>query len=288
MEPSSAHWIACQGITTAVVRDELGKAYNKLAILEEFDQVLDSRAAHGLVQARCDVNTASVVVNRQFKDHGRYIPTTLEIFGATILHVRDPLGDPALMSRSIALYTRHGSEEYSDPVILPGWYDQALAEIDWTAPITGFRGGRIFDTWKPSLQVAAGLGDEEWLEWARGQVDSLQTQLEEAAGYDLRHQVLARVIQILEERESSHVDMWQDRIEVDFEIGSHIRASTMPWVSARDVAAAVKSMNLSTSKKAGKLCLWLNEAALFLACDAIGYQDDEWIEELRTRDNRRT
>ncbi len=282
MDPDSSHWIACMGITSARVRDELAKGHKKLSILEEFDQVTDLKAACGYVQARCDVNTASLSINRQLTDNGRFVASVVELFGATILHVRDPLVDPALVSRSITLYTRHEDGDFSDPLILPGWYSNALAEIDWDAPITGFRGGRIFDTWRALAQVAAGLGDEEWLEWARQHVNLLQVRLQEAAGYDLRQLILGKIVQILVRREEIHVPIW-DRIGVDWEIGQPIRDNLLPHITPWQVADTVRGMGLDTERRGGKLWVEPSEASLLLACEVVGYEDDVWVEELRKR-----
>ncbi len=280
---SSARWIACMGVSAVSVRDELGEAKDKLCILEEFDQVADLRAASGFVQARCDVNTANVMVKRQMVQNGPYIPTVVNLYGATILHVRDPLHDPALVSRSLTVYTRHLDGDFSDPIIFPGWYQHALGEIDWDVAITGFRGGRVFDTWERLLQVAAGLHDEEWLEWARAQIQLLQIRLQEAAVYDLRQLILGRIIQTLTWREETPgADVW-DRIGIDVAIGQPIRDTLLPQATPWQIADTIKGMEFQTQKRGGKVWLLPSAASLLLACEAAGYRDDLWIEELRKR-----
>ena len=94
----------------------------------------------------------------------------MNLFGATVLHRRVQFHDPAVLSRSIVIYTRYvaeGVEHYAPGEIEP--YGDVLAavarEIPWDSA-SEWGGNRVTDTRAPLCVVAKFLGDEEWLEYS--------------------------------------------------------------------------------------------------------------------------
>ena len=92
-------------LTTASLRDGLGKAKDATAFIEEGDS-----ATEGIIANRYSRDTSKTSVKRAtlagWSDQG------LDYFGATVLHKRKPFNDAATASRSIIVKTRNNPGNY--------------------------------------------------------------------------------------------------------------------------------------------------------------------------------
>lgn len=285
LNPESCHTFSCQGVTPAVTRDELAKAIDKVAVIEEFDEVTDLKAASKYVQARCYRDTSDLSYKEPL-EKGGYRDKIVHLWGATVYHCRNAPSDPALVSRSILVYTRHEKGPYPEYDIGPEIFREVYGSINWKVIDSGIDfSGRVYDTWKPILRVANAIGDTDWLKWAENQIRLLQARLEGAAEYDYRQAVLAQIVQVLVARESSLMtDPW-DRIAVNEDIGLALRSSLLPNISPWEVADTIKGLGFRTSRKGGRLWLLPTPVEVILACHENRYED-EWIDEIREQWNR--
>ncbi len=279
MDPKNCYTFSCAGVTPASARDELAKALEMVAVVEEFDQMSDQKGASRYFQARCDRATADIA-QKEALEKGGYRARTVHLFGATIIHARNPMADPALASRTITLHTRHRPPPYTEYDLPLEIFEEVYSRVDWSTTATGVGvNGRLYDTWYPVLKVAAGLGDEEWLHWAEGEIKLLQTRLEEAAGYDHRQVILAKVIQVLADR----VDLltWE-RISVDESIGQDLRKEYGSELTPWEVADTIKSLGFRTERKGGRLWMHPTATTVILACKENGLEDG-WVDDLRVQ-----
>ncbi len=282
LHSDSTYSFSCSGITAASARDELAKAYNLVAIVEEFDQLKDQLGTSRFFQARCDRETSSIAFKEPLQN-GSYRDKTVELFGGTILHARNNLAEPALVSRTITVHTKHQPPPYSEVLIPQGSFAHLLSQVDWSVQATGMGvNGRLYDTWYPILRVAAGIGDQEWLDYAEIQIKLLQRRLEEAAGYDYRQVILARIVELLSDRDQMSLgNAWTwDRINIGLDIGEHLRKTTLPQLSAWEAADTVKDLGFVTTRRGGRAWLIPSPVTVVLACHENGYED-EWVDDLK-------
>lgn len=157
---SNPQWIGTN-LTEAALRDQLEKAKNGTAFVEEGDN-----AHEHLIANRFSRDTASTVVNKQL---GKvWCPIQVDYFGATVMHKRKPFIDPATLSRTILVKTRSKPGHYH-LTELDDSVRQGLLELWQLAkPMMNELNvsGRVADVWKPLLAVARYCGDESWLQYA--------------------------------------------------------------------------------------------------------------------------
>lgn len=146
------------GRTEATIRDELNGATT--ALIDERENVA---ALEDLLTQRYARTTGQIAVNEQLPDN-TYKPGNRNIFGATILCKRHPFRDGAMRSRAIVIHTKKKAAKYSlvDVPNMP----QIAGQMNVGGVDPGQPTDRIYDTWKPLLDVARAVGDDEWLRYA--------------------------------------------------------------------------------------------------------------------------
>jgi energy-coupling factor transporter ATP-binding protein EcfA2 len=155
---SKPQWINVK--TIAALRTELSRADSFTALIEEGDRVDED-----LITNRYSKATGQIAV--RIEAERGWQNTNINIFGATIIHRRIPLSDLALRSRSIIIAT-----EYR-----PGVYEiqeKSNEEVQQAAKLVGDipkTSNRVDDTWAPLIAVATALGDQEWLAYAKEQIE---------------------------------------------------------------------------------------------------------------------
>lgn len=283
VHPESCHKFSLEGATPAVTRDELEIAFNKIAVIDEFDMVSDVKAAARFIQARCSRATASILYKNPAE---HYKAKTVNMWGATVYHIRNAPEDPALVSRSIMINTRQEDPPFIPFDVTPETYRAIFNSINWTLPRPVDGMGRMFDTWNPILWVGQCVGDEEWVAWVNKKLALLQQRLKEAAGFDHKQVVLARIIEIVANRTPSKhpFDGIWDRIAVHEEIGLPIQKDLLAKMTPWQVAEEIKSLGFKTERRAGKLWLYPSPSSVILAADSVRYED-EWLATIRHQDN---
>ena len=157
--------------TKAVLRDELRAA--KTALIDEADDIYEEWMVN-----RYSKDSAKIEVNRP--QQGGWSRDTINMFGATALHRRTPFRDPAILSRSITVNSRHKAGGV--PAFIPEEFQQYATELKELAQRVNWKRGRdentdrIADTWAPLLAVDAFLGGD-WGQFAEQQMERARADL---------------------------------------------------------------------------------------------------------------
>lgn len=163
------------GKTKSALRE--GLSNTRTALIEEGD-----RADEELIGCRYSKRTANISVMKEGTLGWRN--QEHNIFGATIIHKRKPFEDAAVRSRAIIIKTRKRSGNYqikpvSDEEV------KAIADIaekvDLTLDLTS---ERVADTWRPLILVAKAVGDYDWIEYAKGEMELDEKALLAGQGYE--------------------------------------------------------------------------------------------------------
>ena len=181
--------------TPAVLRDKMVK-YRTL-LMEEADDVDESAVAR-----RFDRYTGREDFKRQSSQFG-WGDHAAEIFGASILHRRVPLGDAGVESRCIFIAT----EKQEGPFIsaegafqeYQGGVAGLARAIDWRR-VSTHEGGRVNDVLAPLLLVAEHLEDYEYLSQARELITQRERDLEAGQELEPRHLAYKAVLSLGLER----------------------------------------------------------------------------------------
>lgn len=157
------------------IRDELGKAHEKVAIVEEADK----DALESLLNLRYMRETA-VCAKKVPGGLGVWRTIYIPIFGPTVVHKRLPFKDPALDGRSIIINTIPNTqrryirsenleeEEISDIVLAQGKLKVSV-KIPQNPYIPEDIAPRIADSYRPLIALASIEEDKDFLEplWER-------------------------------------------------------------------------------------------------------------------------
>lgn len=261
----------CEIITMAACRDMLGANKDKLFFADECDG-LKPEVSH-LFMARCNREMADITFKESVGPAGssKFEQRTVNIFGPTVLHLRNQLDDPAKSSRSIQIFTRHADGPYPD-----FFADlSALFMLEFDMGHVRTTGGRVVVTWAPVLAVAEQLGDDEYLTDIQALIDMEMRSLREKAEFDPASVVLARIVDYLVNRPKEY--QW-DRIDIDAYIGRHLRLD-YPNLEAPQVNNIITSLGFQTERRGGRRWLWPDAPSLQVAAWKRHYVDVE-LEEL--------
>lgn len=159
--------------SSAALRTELSRIDIFTALIEEGDKIDEE-----LTTNRYSKETAQIAVRVQQEIGWQNV--NADIFGATIIHRRIPLSDVALRSRSIIIRTdyRPGDYEVQD---IENDEVKRVAELVSEVPKTS---NRVDDTWGPLIAVGEAIGDEEWLAYAKGQIERDKKSLVAGQSYE--------------------------------------------------------------------------------------------------------
>ena len=116
---------------------------------------------------RYSKNTAEL--NYKKKAGGRWETDTINIFGATVIVRRTPFQDAATTSRSIYIRTRYKRGHYRVPSFRKARSN--LSKIAHEVDINRDSSERISNNWMPLQAIAEYLGDDEWLEYSKAEIE---------------------------------------------------------------------------------------------------------------------
>lgn len=170
-----------RGKTKSSLREDL--ANTKTIIIEEGDRVDEE-----LIRDRYSKRTSNIAVMRE--DISGWSNQERNIFGATVIHKRRPFEDVAIRSRTIFIKTKRRSGNYQIKAVSDEEV-KAISDIakrvDLTTDLTS---ERIADTWRPLILVAKSVGDYEWIEYAKQQMEIDEKSLLAGQGYEPGQAVL--------------------------------------------------------------------------------------------------
>lgn len=166
------HFFTASKMTPPTIRDELGEAHDRTAIIDEAD--VDS--LEELLVLRYLRETAVCRVKVQ-KGPGVWITRTIPIFGPSIVHKRVPFKDPAVDGRSIIIntvskpdrsYIRASELDEATIMQLQKAQEKASAALKLTPYVKIPKGiaGRIADSYKPIIALASIEQDTAFIDYA--------------------------------------------------------------------------------------------------------------------------
>lgn len=267
--------VDCDDITEAALRDKLVAAEGKTFLGEEADKAASLGRSEGLFRARYAKATGHLEVKRQTKKG--WSQRKLNIYGATILHRREPFRDQATQNRSIMIKTRLRDGPFADPEV-PSGAAKALEDIAKavntreTIHLSQKIAERVIDTYYPLLVVAQHVGDQQWLREAGAIMKKADTEVRDGHAYEPGTLIFARVLELLFNEDTG--EYLEQRIKIDSEIGAYLRRNSLPYLNAWQLSQSLKDLGLVVRRSGGINWLEPTLDALVAAAAELGYEDD--------------
>jgi hypothetical protein len=253
----------CSAITMAVTRDILAMHVNRTFFADEFDEARPE--VEKLFMART-TRSMSIQMFKQLTGPGKYEQKAAGIFGASVLHKRALIADPAISSRTIQIFTRHEDGPYSK--FIPDSAGLESLKFDMSGVIT--HGGRIETTWSPVLEIARQLQDTSYIEEITATLAIETRILRQKAEYDPASVILAQLIEVLLSRKT--LNRWF-RIDIEYEIGRIIRAD-YPSIAPITVNSILNNLGFLTNRSGGRRWLYPDIDTIKRAAERCNYEDD--------------
>ena len=150
---NNAHLI--EGTTYSTIRDELN--FCRVAVFDENEAIPE-----GLLRKRFKKQNSQIQINRGM-GHERHGSLHLGVFGATIVAIRSPFKDTALMSRCLIISPEYVKDcncsVHKAPPLTP-----IIQQFGKPQNIVG--SGRTMQVWKPLENIAKFFDDIDWISWA--------------------------------------------------------------------------------------------------------------------------
>jgi len=169
-------WIKGENKTSAQMRNEL--ANTRTAFVEEADKTKDQKECENWYKLRYDRSSEETKYTAQMtstvREQNYNKNLTTNHFGYTVLHTQNPFQAGELDRRIIRItIMKDNTRNYSDIDTTLGnlLVGTIASEIDWNSPIPSAGSGSAWDCWLPLMRVAAHLGDDEFLKYAREQIE---------------------------------------------------------------------------------------------------------------------
>ena len=264
-EASGLH--ACTTLTVATARDLLASWRDKVFFADEFDSAKPDVAA--LFMARTTRSMAEITY-KEAVTANKFKQTSVNIFGPSVLHLRNSLDDPAQSSRAIQIFTRHEDGPYPDFECDREYLDALTFDMSQVKT----KGGRIVTTWAPVIEVARQVGDEPYLKVIQHEIEMEKTSLREKAEFDNASLVLAKVIEYLYERPEAN--RW-DRIDVEAYIGRPLRFD-YPYLAPLTIATTLRGLGFFTVRAGGRRWLFPDPQSLAAAKARRNFDDEKFAD----------
>ncbi|MFC1956412.1 hypothetical protein ACFLWZ_07875, partial [Chloroflexota bacterium] len=274
--------ITChRNMTVAAFRNELTKAKDRTAIIEEGDLYPSRPQLEGFLINRVDrKRTASIPVNeRHMSKAGVEVWKTskLHVPGATILHDRHEFTDLAADRRAITVHIQHKREKtFIKPdekllksLSLPAFDYGTIPDI-FDAPETT---GSALDAWEPLIRVANSLGDDDWLAWAWDEVVEMGDTLADGQQYELELVAFKGIIKGY--NDNNGMLMVKEPLSLS-QVTSFVKKEYDPYIHPKTIATKLRRIGLKNIRNVGgdtKIFTTLDE--LKKIAKELDYQDDQ-------------
>lgn len=268
--------ITCHStMTPASLRDELVSTKKRAtAIIEEADLYPNRKQLQSYLINRVDrIRTSGLAVKEQVEtDTGvkEWKTRHKRAYGATVIHDRNSLDDLAAESRSIIINTTYRQGNYIEPpqgLSLPSFRPDKV-------PSYFPNGGRALDTWKPLIEVASGIGDDDWLLWAYEQIQDATNSLRDGHIYEEKLAVFAQVIKAYSDNSGLGFMVKEDEgLTLQSSVVEPLKRE-IPYISARTVAKVLSKLGLKVIRHGGTNKLFTSVDELKKVAKDIGYEDE--------------
>jgi hypothetical protein len=283
------HTMSLRAMTYVTLRDELSKANDGTAIIEEADNPtkIGNDAFEQLISDRYSRSTATGSVKEQRNKGEAWTTSSRLYFGATILHRRIPYVDAALDGRTITIrfkpdfsrdYEDFDPEDETNKKMSESAQSLILSLAEYKVP-TGLP-GRIRNTWRPVLAVADLLGDQNCIDNIVNRHAAYQAaEFKEAHASEPDGLVLGAILcHIFEKGNVPDVPHFSN-IKVSA-LSKTLWEEQRESMNTRQVAQIARELGFATNKSHGQAVVSPTLATLLAACESEGYSDPE-IDKLR-------
>ena len=272
--------ISCHSrMTGTALRNELHKAVDSTAVIEEGDLFPRRSTLEGFLISRVSRSTAELPVTQQkeIKSGMVWNAAKINIFGATILHDRHEFNDLATERRTIIvpIKRQRGNTFFKpDDAFLKG---VSLPSFSYGNIPVIFQAPEIEDapkdTWEPLIRIAESLCDDEWLPWAWDKVTEMGDKLADGQQYELETVAFKGVINGFNDKAGMLVVKEPLSLSA---VTNFIKKEYDPFIHPKTVATKLRSMGLKNIRNVGgdtKIFTTLDE--LKKIAQDINYQDDQ-------------
>jgi hypothetical protein len=167
-------WINARNMTPPQLRNNLANTVT--AFIEEADKTQQQTQCENWYQMRYDDGGKEVSYGRQEltpRDKQITRQVTANHFGYTVLHTQTPFQSTEMDRRilRITIY-KDSSRTYKITDIPTEEFPIELAEeVDWGKEIEGAMSNSGWDVWLPLMRIAGHVGDADFLDYAREQIN---------------------------------------------------------------------------------------------------------------------
>jgi len=257
----------CYAMTYAVLRDELKKANGSTFIGDEAD--ITSTSIEGLFGLRCSPTGGTTI--KRAGQGGQWSQEAVPIFGATVLHHRRAFLDQSNQNRAIPIRTSLKVGAFS-PMESFSDLEMALPEMP-VGDVPKLGTGRAYDTWHPLLAMASGAGDDDWISWAKEQIEEANSEVRDGQDFEPVALMLAKVIDACTCGDKLVLDN-RPRVEIESQIVKPLKES-LPGINAYSVSSTLKNvLKLEVIRVGGRNCVYPTEKSLREAAEIVGYRDE--------------
>jgi len=273
--------------TLPVIREELSKAHDGTAVIEEADESWKGEVGfESLLSGRYDRATAEAgFMEGGGAKGGKWTAVTRKTYGATILHRRKSFIDAALETRTIPIrthkvdpksVTRMPRKLSDDPILAEG-YEFSKAAQAWEGgvelpaadSVPGID-GRVMDTFEPLLAMAKLLGDHAFIK----EIKSVLLHRTEELGFAQETENEALVLRAIlhhthDERGRRSFNYVRLRAIADW-IEDEFRTTIHP----RQVGVLCRDLNLKTKSSNGAAVVVPDWRIIVRSCAEYGVTDD--------------
>jgi len=279
------HDICCYDkMTSVTLRNELEKAKEKTAVIEEGDLYPNRRELERYLINRVDKRRTSVIPITHQVDtkHGtKWVTDKFTVFGATVIHDRHAMVDMAADRRSILIDIKHQKgkhffkpdKAYLRTLTLPSFSFGNIPDY--------FIGNGIsdsaLDTWEPLIRIANGAGDDEWLVWAWGKVAEMSDRLSDGQQFEMEQVIFGALVQGYSE--ASAIGLMPNKIAQDplpLTVITETVKKQYPYIHPKTISTELRKMGIHNIRNIGgvsKVITTIEEMKKI--AKEISYQDDK-------------
>lgn len=267
-------------ITTPTLRDELGKAHEGTAIIEEADETkCDLEAYLNLRYLR----ETAIAAKKVPAGMGHWKTVYVPFFGATILHKRIPFKDPAVEGRSILVGTvRNEDREYiyaenlKEELVNSTKIEQAklktsvklppLSEVKTPEDIAP----RVADSYRPIIALATVAEDNDFLSLLWERLHTVSESLRDGQSYEAGPIVVQALIHALSKDDNliiRNVKLEGDLVRIiQYEFGRNL--------NSRQIAKILRNYGFKLKRIGGPYSVIPDIKTLVKVCRTIGIEDE--------------
>ena len=237
--------------TPARFRDELADA--PLVFIDEVDKVQDLSDAENWLQYRYDDSGLEV----RYKKMNVYTNTKSEIpkavpetqltnfCGFTVMHTQNSFKSAEMGRRTIRVTVRKNPRrKYTQPTKLRINTLRKIADsVNWHGEIEQEYSNSAWDAWLPFLRIAQFLGDEEYIQYVKEQIDAKTEEEEMSNSFEPSELILEEISALYQH----HLEQGGTHIPI-MDVRQRLLARGYPSINERQIATEARDFGFQIVK----------------------------------------